>query len=459
MKRLLLISLGILLFAGSFAAEVKEITGPTSVTSGDKQIYKVVFTEKLTVATQFIISIEKDAGIFDNGKSVYNEIISPGKSEIELLVTWSTSAEGKITITGGRGGGLPKTLAVTLKKSSSSLPISGPNIILQNTTETYQVPNENYFYPLEWIVDTNLLDIISGQGTYKIQVKAKKYIEKTSVSVKSKTLGGSIVIDSKEIKISPDFAITALERLVCQESEVSYAVTFPAGASVVWTPVERLSYVAGQGTATAKFKISGNGFAKVKAKVTYQGKEYNLENSDVWIGIPEKPTIQGFGTTPKVFPGKSRNTLRAGAAGADLTNGFIYSISGAASITQVLIGGEITIETNNVTYDSPFTIGVIACNKCGQSPIYYANGTVKGSGGGDEPPLIEMRGNFSIVDLKDQPEVKSVKVYNLSGVLVHSNDAVNGSFDIKSTPLSDGIYIIEKFDGENRTSEKVMLKR
>lgn len=444
MKRLLLISLGILLFAGSFAAEVKEITGPTSVTSGDKQTYKVVFTEKLTVATQFIISIEKDAGIFDNGKSVYNEIISPGKTEIELLVTWSTSAEGKITITGGRGGGLPKTLAVTLKKSSSSLPISGSNIILQNTTETYQVPNENYFYPLEWIVDTNLLDIISGQGTYKIQVKAKKYIEKTYVSVKSKTLGGSIVIDSKEIKISPDFAITALERLVCQESEVSYAVTFPAGASVVWTPVERLSYISGQGTSTAKFKVSGNGFAKVKAKVSYQGKEYNLENSDVWIG---KPGIISTSYPSTIIQG-DMHTFYADMTGTEGVTTYKWvKDNGMGGFYIGDDGYSATIRPTGGN-GSMFQFHVDVTNKCGKTSRYYS---VRVSSGFEERSV-------SVEDI-NQPELKSVKVYNLSGVIVHSNDAVNGSFDIKSTPLSDGIYIIEKFDGENRTSEKVILKR
>lgn len=442
MKKLLLILLGILFFAGSFAVEVKEITGPTSVTSGDRCTYKVVFTEKLTVATQFIISIEKDAGLFSNGSSTYYEFISPGKSEIELLITWSPSVEGKIVITGGRGGGLPKTLAVTLNKPNNSLPISGPSIILENTIVTYQVPNEKYYNPLEWIVDTNLLDIISGQGTYKIQVKAKKHIEKTFISVKSKTLGGATYTHSKEIKISPNFAITASERVSCQESEVSYEVTFPEGASVIWTPVERLSYVSGQGTATAKFKTSGNGFAKVKAKVTYQGKEYNLENSNVWIG---KPVIMPSDDPYFLMRGDS-HSFCADAYGIDETTTYTW-IKGSGSFS-LSDDGFCALVRATGAIGSFFSFRVIITNKCGTLTRGY--GVTIGT---------EFNERSAKIEDNNQLEIKSVRIYNLSGVLVYSNNAVDEYFDIKSTELTDGIYIIEKFDGQNKTSEKVLLKR
>lgn len=68
--------------------------------------------------------------------------------------------------------------------------------------------------------------------------------------------------------------------------------------------------------------------------------------------------------------------------------------------------------------------------------------------------------SLSVEDSSNTPsDINTIRIYNLSGVLVYSNNAVNGTFDIGSTVLTDGIYIIEKFDGENRTSEKVILKR
>ena len=367
MKKILCLIGGIFFFIGCcLGVEVKDITGPTSVLSGDKQTYKVTFTEKLTVATQFIVSIEKDAGLFDNGSSTYNAIISSGKSEIELTIAWSASASGKIVITGGREGGLAKTLSVNITKTSSSLPISGANIILENIIETYQVPNEKYHSPLEWIIDSNYLDIISGQGTYKIQVKGKKYTDKTTISVKSKTLGGTINIDSKEIKISPNFAITPLEKLLCSESEVNYSVTFPTGASVVWTAVDKLSYISGQGTATAKFKTSGNGKAKVKAIITYSGKTYNLENSEVWVGVPPQVTLSGA-----VADG---GELRAGGTyswGYHRLNDYSftpisYSRNGVEYANKPVI--TFTVPTN-ATY---FSIGLKIKNICGWSNETWA---------------------------------------------------------------------------------------
>lgn len=136
---------------------------------------------------------------------------------------------------------------------------------------------------------------------------------------------------------------------------------------------------------------------------------------------------------------------------------YIWTIQGAATIIQKNLSS-ITIQTKSSPLSASFSITVSTRNACGQSSSFTGYGTVRGTGGNGDGPDLPIN-EKSVLAPIDQPEIKSVKIYNLSGVLVYSDNAVNDSFDIKSTVLTDGVYIIEKFDGQNRTSEKIMLKR
>lgn len=62
-------------------------------------------------------------------------------------------------------------------------------------------------------------------------------------------------------------------------------------------------------------------------------------------------------------------------------------------------------------------------------------------------------------DIEKDINPVNVRVYDLSGKIVYTQNNVTGELDLRSTSLYDGIYIIEKYDGKNVTRDKVMLKR
>ncbi|MDU1903783.1 MAG: thiol protease/hemagglutinin PrtT [Dysgonomonas sp.] len=55
--------------------------------------------------------------------------------------------------------------------------------------------------------------------------------------------------------------------------------------------------------------------------------------------------------------------------------------------------------------------------------------------------------------------ITNIKIYDISGRLIYSKKDDANNFDINNTPLKNGIYIIEKSDGKNRTTEKINIKR
>lgn len=252
--------------------------------------------------------------------------------------------------------------------------------------------------------------------------------------------------------------ITTSEKVTCAGTSVIYDIANFTGeySNITWQPGTNMTLNSVQGSY-ATYRSSGNGKGIVKAKVKWNGKEYNLENSDVWVGIPETPSgVSGFSN------GKNFNLNSLYSLSAYESKGateYIWTITDGGEIRKYDVNGNRNVEmytSINVGWNQTksFSLRVSARNKCGTSGERALTGyvTFSGPGGIDEFSL-----RSATIEL--EPEIKSVKVYNLSGVLVYSDNAVNGSFDIKSIVLNDGIYIIEKFDGENRTSEKVILKR
>ena len=251
-----------------------------------------------------------------------------------------------------------------------------------------------------------------------------------------------------------DAKITTTEKESCKNTNVTYKLEgAPSGSTIEWVPGDNVTIVSGQGSSSAIFKTSSDGALTVNAVVTYMGKNITISNSDVWVGMPSAPT-QIIGLEDEVtFTPSSSYVFKA-----------IGSI-GATEYEWIVTGGTILMENNKqlvtIKMDAlgkkekfkPFEITLFAKNKCGRSlPIIRSGGIT--SGGDDYEPY-RLRNN--ILDSEFTPQ--SIKIYNLSGAIVHSQDNLSGDFDIKSTTLPDGIYIIEKSDGKERQSEKVILKR
>lgn len=252
-----------------------------------------------------------------------------------------------------------------------------------------------------------------------------------------------------------DAKITTTEKESCKNTNVTYKLEgAPSGSTIEWVPGDNVTIVSGQGSSSAIFKTSSDGALTVNAVVTYLGKNITISNSDVWVGTPNAPTgLNGFS---KTFNSNSRYIFNVDPLVVGATS-YKWEVSGGKIVGPILgatDGSGITVETDAAIGTKPkyLDVKVYAVNKCGTSTFLYKTGTIKPADGGS----VITRASI-LSDSEFTPQ--SIKVYNLSGAIVHSQDNLSGDFDIKSTTLPDGIYIIEKSDGKERQSEKVILKR
>lgn len=470
MKKILFLILLCCLSITTYGQYVTVETGLNTnkeVMIGSITSFNVKLNSNTAVSSESYMEITNKNGCFTNatgtadngytyrGTSIFNEIV---------YIKWKTATTGKVTMKISQTSAPIKTLLDTnwdvTVKPITDVSIVGPTEIMAGEEITYSLSKSLGSAPIDWVVsDSRYAQIIGSATSSTVKIKALQAIGTLTIKASMTGIGQSF---SKTIKIYPPIEIQTSGEIFCTNSKVTCNLQVPAylpSPAIVWTGVDKFVLSSGQSSNIAAFTTSGNGYGTIRAVITSLGRSITIENKKVWIGLPGKPSILGFSSIPQEFTGASRYTFKASAEGVNPTDGLTFSISGSASIVQVLTGGDITIETDYVTGgDSSFALTVTARNQCGQSS-YTGVGIVRGTGGGNsggpDLPINEK----SVLAPIDQPEIKSVKIYNLSGVLVYSDNAVNGSFDIKSTVLTDGVYIIEKFDGQNRTSEKIMLKR
>ncbi|QIK56129.1 T9SS type A sorting domain-containing protein [Dysgonomonas sp. HDW5B] len=350
--------------------------------------------------------------------------------------------------------------------------LKGPKTMYVGDIVTYSVIADKDFDKTVWSYNTTIFELdrrIQYQFEDNLQLKVKKATSATIISVKvtSKDPNYSSMNKNEEMEVVvkpiPDFTIKPVVTgfIVSNNSEITYKIEgiVPEGAKITWTAISNLTYISGQSTTTVKFKTPSYGCAKIKVDIEYVGKKYTQENADVWVGAPPKFTLSSW-----PFPCGSAGAIKIN----DLALGYSEKALAESSVSWKVSGVDAFIASQSKTTCSAFcrwsnciVINFSMTNKYGttSADTYYpvTTGTCKQPDPGG--PITQPGRERSALAPIDQTEIKSVKIYNLSGVLVYSDNAVNGSFDIKSTILTDGVYIIEKFDGENRTSEKIMLKR
>lgn len=473
----------------TFLACISSIVGYTQSITGNiivcpKQSYTYTYTLPGSATKDIIVTIFINNGTISNNPQA-NYTIKKGESKFTFNVIWNDIATSFAQIDAHTNDGVTQNAIlnnITIASMSNikptyfaSTPAANNGIIKiplgQTGVLNMTVNDFLYYLNLNNNPTYKITDYRWTVGTQSTEAKNKYAINygvadlnQTLVSITpvgnacSKSYGGSI---SYTIQRFFDIQIKSNSGSVtCPNNNVSFSLqgTIPQGSTIEWIAADNFTLVSGQGTTNAIFRTgSTNSTATVKAKITYPGFSETLQNSEVWVGVPETPSgVSGF-SNGKNFNFNSLYSLSAyESKGA---TEYIWSITDGGEIRKYDVNGNRNVEmytSINVGWNQTksFSLRVSARNKCGTSGERALTGyvTFSGPGGIDEFSL-----RSATIEL--EPEIKSVKVYNLSGVLVYSDNAVNGSFDIKSTVLNDGIYIIEKFDGENRTSEKVILKR
>jgi hypothetical protein len=389
-------------------------------------------------------------GVFTvNNSSSYS--IS-ARSSFSVKVKWGKAGAGEIY--GSDGENHRASYGVIIEKAAVS--ISGPSTVKYNEYAEYTLSfNPNIgINSLTWN-NSPEFEYVSGQNTLNYKVRLIKNDSKTinnAIVVTANTDFGNLSA-TKSIDIKPVLSINSNNTVVCNGNNVSYSInSLMSGATITWQAGTNMALVSGQGTANATFRASGNGYGTVKAIVTYNGENYSLENSQVWVGPPR------FISSPNYESTQYRDILETFFLTA-IFNGtptsYTWKVNGSPLSSRYLNddAGTISIPFKYLPAGN-YTYTVAASNSCGTvSELFFVTITNEEPNEGKDSPVIITKSAI----YTPSSTLSNIKIYSFpTGSLVYKeNKAIN--FDIQNTTLNAGIYILEKTDeAGNVTREKVM---
>ncbi|MDH6311150.1 hypothetical protein M2451_004047 [Dysgonomonas sp. PFB1-18] len=498
MKKILLGVIFCCLWSVNLFAQVDRFTGIPEVYTGEKHLYRIWFNTPLKEDAKYVIRTGKFGTFSDSSDTARVVNVAKGKMYYEFWVTWGNTATTNAKITAYKNGGAPtsaKTYTVKIMEKSVNPPVDPPVSPSKKITgnKTIDSGSDNMYsfhvysgHQVEWFYDTELLEEIDNPiHDHRSITLRPKYGATTSVTrniIAQEYVRGELAkSDTISIKInlnipnSPKFNLLSSvsnNSIICNNSTVSYTLTnlVSNNIKINWQG-QNLSLVSGQDTSNAIFKGSGNGVGKVKATVSYNGQTFEMENSDVWVGAPSSSiTIIGFESASKKLNPSTTYTFMGQEHSS--INTYNWTVKGSATLESVHTGGRAAdVHTNYVPYgtSTSFSLGLSLSNQCGTTGTIWRTGildrTSSGGGSIEDPDNSIERLESGVMD-KLRPATSqsstpvSIKVYNLNtGSLVYQKKNVV-NFNIQSTELNDGIYIVETTDSEgNKTSEKVFKKR
>lgn len=240
---------------------------------------------------------------------------------------------------------------------------------------------------------------------------------------------------------------------ICKGNNVSYYVEgYAEGARFEWSSNNVLSLSSGQGTRNVTFTGINWGEAEVQVKVSL-GNNLNttLTASDVWVGIPKTPLIDGFSTDGIEFKPNSLYYFSVKSPHFSANN-YSWAIEGGTIIARS--DQWIQVRTDKFIGERDkqfFSINLNATNRCGTNGVARNGYIVFG------PSVITRSGN-SLAENLNVNSIKSLRIYSLNGMIVYSSNN-HIKFNINNIGLKSGIYIIETTDNENIVKrEKIFIK-
>jgi len=490
MRKILLLLIMISFGFHLSSQDLSSITGPKNPKSNSSSTYTIWLDGNYSSSLEVVIASNYGSLDKAGGPTMITRTPSIVGNKIDVTVYWPDIEKSDGHIIAYKKTGTGKTISLTgikISKNGSNenevekvtaLPF--PSIIegepfklgfLVPSKGNYEIKsykyNTNYFYIVEktkhdiTFVMTKFPPTSGTEMDIEIVIE-ERYLWGLDIPYRLNYtwgIGGSL-IGLPIISKTEDCACNGeIIRYEIKTPYYSYMTPF-SDAKAQWQAGTNLTLIS-SGDKWATFRVSGNGAAIAKAKVTAGGRNFDLQNSDVWVGLPSisgnisslNGLKNGGSTISSAFSAefslttqRSENTIKWTANGTEYSN-----YKGDYFMFRVPYHGKQVFFYEVKAYPK---------NKCGigSAKTFSFSVNPNNPGGGqvilkNESQLLQDNGN--IIDETDY----SLKVYDLSGRLVYTNAKVSGSFNLSNTSLDDGVYILEKSDGNETTREKVMLKR
>jgi hypothetical protein len=370
------------------------------------------------------------------------------------------------------------------------------NVCYSGTMFTLHNPPQG---SIQWsVIGPFTLTTVAG-NTSAIIVK-KTALSNSSGSLTAKI--GNTVIDSK--------TITPCQTTISSPSHMCDQGTFtlnnvPPGATIEWqsTMPVWLSLFSGQGTNNAVYqKMSTNGIAMVRAKVTWNNVSLDIYSNYVRVGVPERPHVMDISGTICTLPSVTY-TLYYGATTISKEIHFIdpeTSAGGGNWITEQTInpnsfqlipngnyatvnplqlgGGAFTVKNKNVCgTSSPTTVYLTIKQKPTTNGRFFRalpslphfSIIVTPNPSFDEITVnvfeeyeIEYEDDLSREVIKEpfeREEKYIIQLWNTTGLLLKTIESNQPSVQIPLYELQTGVYkAIMIMDGQYMDTQNVMIK-
>ena len=249
-------------------------------------------------------------------------LIPAGQRSGVFSVRWTSETTNGIVTAAIPMGGSATSPGVRVVKeggviSDQGYTMSGPDVLHVLETGKYALANYTLesFHKLEWhdlYKISNIEPIVKYGNFTKIEDYAnitpltpssrdgQRVLKSLIKDASGKEIGYS---DYKYVKIKEPI-ITPSTYSVGNNKAMTYTLKdYYPSATITWEAGKNMVLVSGQGTPTATFKASSDGYATVKATVTYGGKSYTVENSSVFVGITYNALYNTIDLDPKELVG------------------------------------------------------------------------------------------------------------------------------------------------------------
>jgi len=260
----------------------------------------------------------------------------------------------------------------------------------------------------------------------------------------------SVYSYSQTIKVNKEY--------ICNNETVTYTISnVPAGGTVTWQSYSNMVLQGSATGTTATYKanfVGIRGYARVTAAITQNGRVSYVDNTSLWVGGPEIPygrIIESDNYSNQVPMGRrALIKVEGGTYGLDITSydWKLYDwqrfLKGYYSENGIDKQG-VYVELQSYEYpESSALVVATPMNRCGSgtsivTTMYASNSSYYRS-------------------VPENSEPATVKVYSFStGKLVHQEKAAI-NFNIQSTTLENGIYIVETTNSEGQVTRNKVMK-
>ncbi len=338
---------------------MKEIKGDKNVTTCTESKYTLEFDKNFT-GNIVITMTPPNIGFFKESleagrPSSFMNTYGSGKKTFDFTIYWAKEYSNVFISAAveGTDGYHLDNIKVACKPCTiePSLSIVTPGQELVCST-LYKFENKGRIKP-EWYFDNTFFQKIrqaDSQTSTSIYLKALKagitnIGVKVSMNNDDKRIEEDPVKGEVQIQIKQPYTLKPNKSSVCVGNFITYEIeNLQGNERIVWEALRHTSLYSGQGTKSATFQVTEQGYIEIAATISQNNESITLNSNEVWAG---KPTINTDLETSHVMTERNPVIIDASNEFFHYKGGISYAIEGedAEYVTVTETDKKFKVET------------------------------------------------------------------------------------------------------------------